>query len=242
MIVEPQMNIDPLNCRPPEPVATLTVDAMWFRAATEQHAVAQRGQGAIERALQSVQKLQHKWDTLHDSSAAMDALEPIAIQLEGREYDLALAYAPVVAALASVHILAAASAEAHINILAEAELRGKMWESFERMAADTKWLFFPRITGYGAFDPGARPFQLLTILFARRNTLIHYKPKREPWHAPGVPTFLEGLGLSLQAAEESLLAVRTAVKELSQLMKREAPFWLTKPTLGGFFEIEFSDK
>ena len=109
------------------------------------------------------------------------------------------------------------------------------------MAVEAKWLFFPRIIGRGSFDPGAKPYQQLSKLFVRRNALIHYKPRREPWMSPGVPTFLDTLGLSLDAALESLAAVQGAISEIARLLGEQPPLWLYKPTVGGFFEFNVED-
>lgn len=213
---------------------TLRVDAMYFRAACEQKRTAESLQPAIESALEAVRDLQHKIDVVRSD---YDALEPLAIQLEGREYDLALAYAPMLAAVGAVHVLAASAAEAHINDSAESHLPRKAWERFERIATESKWLFLPQILGCGSFDVGAEPYQGLTKLFRHRNTLVHYKPRREPWSEPGVPAFLGDLGLTLEAAEDSLNAVRHAVSALSELLGEAPPSWLSRPTDSSFFEL-----
>ena len=145
----------------------------------------------------------------------------------------------MLAAIGAVHVLAAASAEAHINDRAKTHLTGKSWGCFERIAAESKWLFFPRIVGCGTFEPGNEPYQGLARLFSRRNALVHYKPHREIWSEPGVPAFLEQLGLTITAAEDSLSAVRGAVSELARLLREERPLWLSQPSVGGFFEINF---
>jgi hypothetical protein len=188
--------------------------------------------------LESVQELQGRFDAILDKGD--NRLESLAIQLEGKEYELAAAHAPILAALGSVHILAAASAEAHINQLAKAELSKKYWDCFERMGIKSKWLFFTRIVGRDTFDPEATPYQQLCKLFNRRNALIHYKPRREPWQPPGVPAFLVTLGLSLEAASESIAAVQEAIFELAKLVAKDPPVWIQKPTAGGFFELSFN--
>ena len=74
------MSVGPLDFNISEPHTTLRVDAMYFRAASEQNDLAHRGQSEITRALTAVQELQNRIDAL-GSPPDYDAFEPLAIQL-----------------------------------------------------------------------------------------------------------------------------------------------------------------
>ncbi len=213
---------------------------MYFHSATEHLATARQGRVKIEVALKAVDELQRRFDAIKDDTSREHKAESLAIQLEGREYDLSCAYAPVLASLSAVHLLAAASIEAHINQRAKDRLKGKDWDYFERMSAESKWLFFPRLIGRKGLDPGEKPYQQLASLISRRNKLIHYKPRQEPWHPPGVPTFLSSIGLSFEDAEASVTAVREAVIALAVSCGDDVPRWIQNPASGGFFECHSS--
>lgn len=222
----------------PQFFTTLSVDAMFFRAATEHYERARNWQPAVAIALEAAQSLHDRAYAIPDTPENFHELVSLGNELHDRECDLATAHAPVLAALGSAHILAASATEAHINQRAKSALSGKLWDNFERMSVEAKWLFYPRLIGHESFDPGAKPYQQLCRLFGRRNALIHYKPRREPWKSFGVPSFLSALGLSLDAALESLAAVQGAISEIARILGEEPPQWLYKPTVGGFFDFD----
>jgi len=163
-----------------------------------------------------------------DSSEAYDELEPIYIQMGNAEYDIGAAYGPYFQNIALTHILCLTAAEAHINIIAKENLKGKFRDNFERISIEGKWLFLPKILGKTTFDQGAEPFQSISTLIRHRNELVHYKARKEAWEGfeQGMPKFLGKLGLSLRDARRSLKAVKGMILELSRIIEKEPPYWL----------------
>lgn len=235
---------DPLNMPPIAAHLSLMVDAMYLNAAEQAFERAVKGESAIEAAVRRVERLnQHLKRMLEkhngSSHAAYEELEPISIQLESAEYDLGAAHAPVLQALALVHILAAASLEAHINGRAVERLSGKHFELFEKFSLEAKWITLPKLLGLAGFDVGIEPFQSFSRLVKLRNSLVHYKSKREEWIPPGVPTFLAELGLTPDEAEGSIKAAKRMIKELSRQLGSAEPFWLRRRDKTSYFRVNF---
>jgi len=226
-------------------MTVLVVDAMYFHAARQAFERAGQSIKLIERAEKRVARHQAKIDSINeqleegeiDDSTHYDKLEPLAIQMDGLEYQLGAAYGPFLEHLAAVHIFSTAALEAHVNIRGQELLSGRTWDLFERLSLDAKWLFLPRFHGLPGFDPGAQPFQGFDRLIKIRNKLVHYRVRREPWQSSGVPEFLEELGLSLAAAEQSLVTVRDMAKELARQLGDREPWWFEAEEVS-FFEIE----
>ena len=232
----------------PKPFFTiLAIDALYFVAANDALTRARQATKRIEKAAEKVASLQSKIDALseneeghRDAQLAMknyDRLEQLSIWIEGAEYQLGEAYGPMLQDVAAVHLLCAASLEAHINIQAQSRLEGLAWSLFERLSLESKWLFLPKLLGVEGFDPGTEPFQAFSRLIRIRNKLAHYRVHREPWDAPGVPGFLKILGLSIEDAEQSIEAVRQIVSRLYSQLTQRQPHWLDGKPMS-FFEIE----
>lgn len=220
---------------------------MYFQAARKALARAIARTRTIDLARARVNSLQNKIDTLSRSpEGEWDAqiahrnyrkLEPLCIQIEGAEYQLGEAYGPMLYDLATVHMLCVASAEAHINIQAQAHLRGRDWDTFERLSVDAKWLFLPRLLRLPGFDPGSQPFQGFDALLRIRNKLAHFKLHKESWRSGGeVPEFVAGLGLISESAERSILAVDRMITDLARQLRQHRPHWLTVEDVS-FFEV-----
>lgn len=163
----------------------------------------------------------------------------MAIRLEREEEDLHSLYAPILEGFAQVHLLAVASLEAHINEQGFILLKGVAWDNFEKMSLEAKWLFLPRLCGAEGFDPGAEPFQSFSQIIKRRNALAHYKPHAEDWRPPGVPQFIEKLGLTKEASEQALRTVTLMVKNLAAKLRLDEPYWVSAKDWSFFIELEF---
>jgi hypothetical protein len=195
----------------------LEVDAMYFHAARQAHARGTASLRAIDRCERRVARHEARIKALNellregriDQNAHYDELEPLAIQIESLGYDVGAAYGILLGNVGTVHILSAAALEAHINIRAERFFSsGRLLQAFERLSLDAKWLLFARVRGLPGFDPGREPFQGFDRLIKTRNKLVHYKTRRELWHGSGVPPqFLVDVGLTIEAAAQSLRAV-----------------------------------
>ena len=209
----------------------LQIDAMYFHAARKAHARAEAKLPEIRKAEDYWKSLDQEYDNIiskHDDdiASAYDEFEPIAIQMEGAHYEIGEAHAPLLKEIAVVHILCAATLEAHVNSVAKEMLRGKEQDLFERLSLEAKWLFLPRVLGFAGFDPVCEPFQSFSILLGYRNDLIHYKELREKWVYGSVPQFINRLGLTVEDSRKSIAAVVGMVRELAQQRKTEPPCWL----------------
>lgn len=232
--------------------STLRADAMYYHAAMTSHAAARGALQGIEKAKNDFSSLRkkekrildkHKGDTLK----AYDELEPLYITMESAEHVIGAAYGPYLQNIAITHILCCTSAEAHINMVAKEKLKGIYRDHFEKISLEGKWLLLPKILGRSGFDQGSEPFQSFSVLVNHRNKLMHFKEQKEKWKwiSDGVPSFLEKLGLSLHAAEDSLKSVRDMILMLSEIMGWERPYWLRKgydnlpqDIVTNFFDIE----
>ena len=232
-----------LSSVPIEMHVSLMVDAMYLNEAERVLEQATNGRRAVERAMQKVERLNRRRERilekhLGNSFAAYDDLEPIAIQLEAAEYDLGIAHAPVLQAIAVVHILAAASLEAHINGRGLERLSGKYFELFERFSLEAKWITLPKLLDKAGFDVGAEPFQSFSRLVRLRNALAHYKGKQEDWTPPGVPGFLLELGLTPDDAKKSIEAAKRMISRLAQELGESEPVWLRRKSKISYFNVK----
>ena len=161
-----------------------------------------------------------------DPYSACDELEPIAIQLSGAHDELGFVYGPFLKEIAVVHVLSAASLEAHINLFAEDFLNGRDLRDFQGFKLSSKWFFLPRLAGLPGFKRDQMPFQGLSKLIKFRNKLVHYKGVKEKWSYGVAPQFLVNLGLTLQDSEGSIGTVDSIVRTLAQQREVEVPSWL----------------
>lgn len=220
---------------PPTFSTTLLIDAMYFHAAKRCYEAAKISLKDIGKARKVFADLREKEKEIlerYDGDAwkAYDELESIYIQMDSAEYNIGAAYGPYFQNIALTHVLCAATAEAHINLIAKERLEGKFRDNFERISVEGKWLFLPKLLGTSTFDQGTEPFQSFAKLIKYRNALLHYKGIKESWESfeRGMPKFLDKLGLSLRKARKSLLAVREMILMLSKMIDNQPPYWLRK--------------
>jgi hypothetical protein len=222
----------------------LDVDAMYLSSAVQAFSRAEKAASRITKAeikrakLHSELKQVSPTDEIPDDGE-YEKVESISIALENAEYGVDEAYGPFLQDLATAQILSAAAAEAHINSRAKVLLEGRLWDAFERLSLDAKWLMLPVLKNIPAFKAGEELFQRLDRVVRYRNGLVHYKARKEPWmNEP--PEFLNKLGLSLEAAEESISSIRSMIAELSKRLGERPPVWLDgKP--GSFYNIQVEE-
>lgn len=164
------------DLKPPSMRTTFLVDAMYLHAAHERYDRALKEEARIPRAARKIEKLKEREERVllkHDGDVfkAYDELEPIYFEMENADYVLCEAYGPSLQSLALVHILCAASLEAHIAARGRARLAGRILEVFERFALEAKWLTLPKLLSLPGFDPGSEPFQSFGVLIRLRNSL-----------------------------------------------------------------------
>jgi hypothetical protein len=223
---------------------TLLLDAMCYHAAQLIYDSAARCIPRIRQAESDFDNLLQQEIALlerhrNNLDGAYDEHERLAIVMEGQEYEIGLVYGPFLQHLATVHILCVTSLEAHINIRAKETLRGQFFRDFERIPLEAKWLFLPKLLGFPGFNPGAEPFQGFSQLVKYRNKIIHYKGRKEEWSRQGcVPSFLEKLGFTLEAAQNSLDSVKSMITEIANQLEQEPPHWLVAEG-GAYFGSEF---
>ncbi|MHC4820340.1 MAG: hypothetical protein ACYTDX_01300 [Planctomycetota bacterium] len=145
---------------------------------------------------------------------------------------------PLVSCCATVHVVCAASLEAHANLVAAEQLAGAELGSFDRLQTRGKWALLPRLLGKPGFDAGSQPFQSLQRLLSRRNRLIHHKPLHKVLSGDSIPSSVPELGLTAKDCEESIQCVRDMVVELSGMLGETAPRWL-RIGPGRAFDIQF---
>ena len=223
---------------------TLAFDALCYHAAKTNYEAAEKCIPQIQRARSGFNNLLQQEIALlamfkDDPSASYDEHEPLAIMMEGAEFDINSAYGPFLQYLASTHILCETCAEAHINIKARESLAEIDYPEFERKRIKDKWWLLPKLLRLEGFDRGAEPFQGFSRLVYYRNELVHYKSEKEEWNREGgVPSFIEKLGLTLTAGKASLNAVKGIITALARDMGQDIPHWLTTDDLG-YFESSF---
>ena len=233
----------------PKWFTTLEVDAMYFHMARQLRVRAATSPRRIERAERRLAAHQAKMDSMNqllanneiDCATHYDRFEPLAIQMESFEYRVGTAYGLLLERVGAIQMLCVATLEAHINIRGEEVLPKRQWKTFERLSVDAKWMYFPLLRDVTGFDPGSEPFQGFDRLIKIRNRLAHYKPKRENWRGSAVPPdFLVDLGLTLEAADQSLVVVKRMVGELAGKLGEQEPWWLNSDG-SDFFGLKNDD-
>jgi len=223
----------------------LRADAMFFDAAERALKHARDASVSVKEAQKAVDECDRRLCELaeeeqdYPGAERFDEYESLCINLEHLGEHLSAEYAPLLQSLATVQILAASSAEAFINDKAKSRLSGKEWDAFERSSLEAKWILFVRMFSCASLDIGAEPMQGLARLVGRRNALVHYKPKREEWSMATPPTFLERLGLTLEAGEDAVRTVNALVKTLNKDLGLETPLWLKIEGRLGYFDTEY---
>lgn len=152
------------------------------------------------------------------------------------ELKLADEYGKTVQQIAIIHLLCAASLEAHINIRSQEFLSGQILEQFERFSLESKWLFFPTILGKKGFVPGAQPYQSFATLAKYRNSLAHFKGKPQKWDSLVDFPALQKNGLMVEDALASLKCFSNIIGDLAKQLGEKPPTWLDRQHMN-YFEI-----
>jgi hypothetical protein len=202
----------------------LHVEIMFFHAARRHLELAKEGWSPVKKALKDLDKHHDQWARLHaDDDVPLDdsRFERIAISTDRQFETVGFAYAPVLEHIAIVHLLCANCLEATINGLGKDVLSGSMLDEFDKLSLAGKWLFLPKICALNGFDPGKEPFQSFSRMVKFRNSLTHYRPKKEGGFTYVVPTFLASLGLTIEDAETSVKTTRRMVGDIHKQLNRE---------------------
>lgn len=227
---------------------TLQIDVMYYHAAQQNYATARNYETSINKANADYVALLEDWRILkeginegEDATDVYPEQEALAFAMDNQEYEIGRAHGPFLQCLAAVHILCAASLEAFINDKAKDALPGKLFDNFDKVSLEGKWLFLPRLMNKSSYDPATQPFQGFVELIKYRNGLVHYKSKREEVASPSeIPEFINKLGLSLAAANNSLNTVKGMIDEYYRQQGETQPKWLDAQDTNYFqVKVEF---
>jgi hypothetical protein len=162
----------------------------------------------------------------YDKRSFGDDVERLCIQMDSYCYDLSIAHCILIKEYSLVHVLCAATLEAHVNIIADEILGGKEKDEFFFLSLTAKWMFLPKLVGRTSFEVGSQPFQDFNAIVKYRNLLMHYKLQKEPWKTEQAPVFLDKIGLTDKAATKSMTATRRMITDIAEMLERPAPHWL----------------
>lgn len=158
--------------------------------------------------------------------------------------DVRNAYGPYLSALANVHVSSAAALETHMNVLVRAYVPESRRKEFDEQGAYQKWANFHCWARSAQIPIGRDPFLGLNCLILTRNNLLHYKRGGEEWDMQSpVPTFLADLGLTLEAAMESVATAEACIRAVdAHLGYHETSEWLDPAGAPDLFRVEVPDE
>lgn len=205
---------------------TLLLDGIYYQQAKQMMPSAEAADEDYAHWEKILSETNEKAAALDGEPSREDELHDLCVVLDRHWQSVDIVATELIKRVATMHMLCAASLEAHINIRAERTLSRKSWEEFDKLAVTGKWMFYPHLASIGSFDPGQRPFQDLQTLIKRRNALMHYRVKRaNVSHGYVLPPLIDQLGLRASAAKESLRAVKEMVGALAAMQKDGTPEW-----------------
>jgi hypothetical protein len=207
------------------------VDAMFLHLAVSHLSIAKEAATATEKLYLDISSLDR-----YDDFIAYDLGDEIdpdwkpgeLAALSTKDEALFGSFRQLLESVATVHVFCAATLEAHINCRGLDMLQGRMYEAFQKISLDGKWLMFPKLVGAVGFDPGQQPFQNFSNLIRIRNGLVHHKSASDKASfAPG-PVLRNSRGLTIADAEKSVMAARGMIRSLAEMLGGRSPWWLTK--------------
>ncbi len=207
---------------------TLSLDAVYFHQAKERIAVAEKADKEFDKWAKILSDANDKASEMDGDPSREGELHDLCVTIDRHWQSVDCAATDLIREVAVIHMLCAASVEAHINMRAEQALVGRKFEEFDKLAITGKWLFYPSLVSKPTFDPGQQPFQGLQTLVKRRNALMHYKVKRaKVSHGYILPPLIDQLGLRARDAKESIETVKKLVVALANFEQFEEPEWVT---------------
>jgi len=216
-------------------IITLNIDGMYFQEARRLRELAVgKDKERIETSIPPSTTEDNFLKIMNDPSRGIDSIseeevDTFSLEMHDNWQPFQLAAAALYSPVAATHMLCAACLEAHINIRAEELLNETDFAEFDRLSVTAKWQSYPMRKGVMGFDSGRRPFQNFQRLIRRRNALMHYKDSKakvkmnNPYN---VPAFIQQLGLTTEAADESLATVRAMIAALAKMEESDVPAWI----------------
>ncbi|TYP94872.1 hypothetical protein LX73_0162 [Fodinibius salinus] len=120
--------------------------------------------------------------------------------------------------VALVHISSVTSLEAHINEIAQQVLSESDFETFVWKKIKDKWTDLPQEIAQNTFETGRQPFQNFIQLLKFRNALVHHKRDEKLTLENIKDNDPNGLGLTIEAAENSLKTVELMINQIHQFL------------------------
>ena len=195
-----------------------------------------------------IEKINHELSLIESYSAyvAYDWGEGDSSDFDQNEFDTIEEFEYIVRhsllqyaqSIAAVHIFCVTSLESHINNKAYNLLKGKIFEQFERISLESKWLMLPKLVTGKEFDPGRQPYQDFSSLIKIRNALVHHKSKIEKRNSDRGPAFKFGIGLDLSDADKSIAATKRMIVELANMFDEKIPWWVNKEKFSNFLKFD----
>jgi len=221
--------------------SVLDVDAMFYQSAVNSLAEAKKNKNDAE--IHENQLVELPW---WDQYVAWDSGDEIDVGLskeqieiiEGIQEKARVASSRFLQATATTHIFCVAALEAHINKIASSFIKPKMFDHYEKLSIEGKWLFLPRFLGgdRDGFDPGHQPYQDFSQLIKFRNALVHYKGKKIPYFISDSTAIYKPLGLTLEEASKSVDATKKMILKLAEIMQKDPPKWI-KDTASEYLKV-----
>jgi len=218
---------------PAEFTVTLEVDALYLTSAR----MALRRTSRSKRTRDLANRLERMQRSLEkvDPWADYDEVEALAIEMEAVHSALFDAYTPSLRYCAHTILFSALAVEAHANRRIREILTGRQRSNLLRAGFVNKVQGLLKAAARTSFRDGSKELRRLGRLARRRHALVHYRSLPLPaGDMRNLPQFPADLPLSPRAAQASFLSAVSILASLNQLLKLEAPYWLSGEAWGFF--------
>lgn len=218
----------------------LNVDAMFFHSAVNNLTDATKHKAVADAANEELNSIPwlddyEVWD-LGDEIDVSFSKEEIKY-VEDLKDKAKEAFSRVLQSTATTHMFCVAALEAHINKIASSYIKAKMFDHYEKLSIEGKWLLLPQLLGKRGFEPGHQPFQDFSHLIKTRNVLVHYKGKKIPGFYADSTDLYKPLGLTVEEAHTSVEATKKMIVRLAEIMELAPPKWI-QDTAAEYLNVE----
>jgi hypothetical protein len=209
----------------------LYIDAMFYLNAKTNYALASEALRVANTATTKLRSIGSYKDYV-----ANDLGDEIDPEFEDKELEeikeqedvLYGAYTQYVQSVITTHVFCAAALEAHINSRAADALTGKLYNSFDKLSLEGKWLILPKMLGIVGFDPGKQPIQGFSVLITVRNSFVHHKASTNKGFYSRGPVLKFAKGLDIESVGKSISVAEAMISQLAQMLGEPYPWWLSK--------------
>lgn len=209
--------------------STLSVDAMFFHSAVNNLAEATKNKAEADSANEELRSLPwlneyEAWDSGDEIDISFS--DEQATYVEDLKVKAKETSSRFLQATAATHMFCVAALEAHINKIASSTMKSRIFDQYEKLSIEGKWLLLPQLLGKAGFDPGHQPFQNFSRLIKTRNVLVHYKGKKIPGFFADSTDLYKPLGLTVEEANISVEATKQMILKLAEIMEHIPPKWI----------------